>query len=75
MNNIVADMLPNSSALTSVPEASAVRARTLKASIGCTGIGLHMSRQIIQDSMGGRITARNLDPGAELEVLVPLADC
>ena len=39
-----------------------------------TGIGLHMSRQIIQDSMGGRILARNLDQGAEIEVLVPLAD-
>ena len=38
-----------------------------------TGIGLHMSRQIIEDSMGGRILARNLDQGAELEVRVPLA--
>ena len=38
-----------------------------------TGIGLFMSREIVEKSLGGRITARNLEWGAELTVLVPLA--
>jgi len=38
-----------------------------------TGIGLYLSRQIIQTSMGGRILARNLARGAEFELLVPLS--
>jgi PAS domain S-box-containing protein len=38
-----------------------------------TGIGLYMSRQIIEQSMKGRILARNAGAGAEFTVLVPLA--
>ena len=38
-----------------------------------TGLGLYMSRQIIERSMGGRITARNIEGGAEFLVSVPLA--
>ena len=46
MNNIVADMLPGSSALTSVSDSNAIRSRTLKTSIGCSGIGLHSGAKI-----------------------------
>jgi PAS domain S-box-containing protein len=38
-----------------------------------SGIGLSMSRQIVEQSMGGRLEARNVGDGAELTVLVPLA--
>ena len=38
-----------------------------------TGLGLYMSRQIIERSMGGRITVRNIEDGAEFSVSVPLA--
>lgn len=38
-----------------------------------TGIGLYMCRQIIEGNMGGRISVRNLEGGAEFTVLVPLA--
>ena len=38
-----------------------------------TGIGLYMSRQILEQSMGGRITARNGTEGAEFTVAFPLA--
>ena len=39
-----------------------------------TGLGLYMSRQIIEGNMGGQISARNLDQGAEFTVRVPLAE-
>jgi signal transduction histidine kinase len=38
-----------------------------------SGIGLTMSRQMVEESMGGRLEARNVEGGAELRVLVPLA--
>lgn len=40
---------------------------------GGSGIGLYMSRQIVERSFGGTITARNVDGGAELTVDVPLS--
>jgi PAS domain S-box-containing protein len=40
---------------------------------GGSGIGLYMSRQIAEKSLGGRIEATNAEGGAELTVLVPLA--
>ena len=39
-----------------------------------TGIGLYMSRQIIEQNMGGRLVTRNVGEGAEFSVLVPLAE-
>jgi PAS domain S-box-containing protein len=38
-----------------------------------TGIGLYMSSMIIERNMHGRITARNLDGGAEFKVVLPRA--
>ncbi|MGD9788339.1 MAG: ATP-binding protein [Sulfuricellaceae bacterium] len=37
-----------------------------------TGIGLYMSKTIIENSMGGQIAARNVAGGAEFTVRVPL---
>ena len=39
---------------------------------GGSGIGLTMSRQIIERNMNGRITVRNVEGGAEFSVLVGL---
>jgi UDP-3-O-[3-hydroxymyristoyl] N-acetylglucosamine deacetylase len=43
---MVTDLLPGSSSLASVSDTNAVRARTLKTSIGCTGIGLHSGAKV-----------------------------
>jgi PAS domain S-box-containing protein len=39
-----------------------------------TGIGLYMSKMIIESNMSGRIAARNVDEGAEFSVVTPLAE-
>ena len=36
-----------------------------------SGIGLYMSKQIIEGSMNGSLKARNVDGGAEFEILLP----
>jgi PAS domain S-box-containing protein len=40
---------------------------------GGSGIGLYMSRQIVEKSLGGRLEAKNVEGGAEFTVLTPLA--
>ena len=39
-----------------------------------TGLGLYMARMIIQRNMGGAVTVRNLEEGAEFTVTTPLAE-
>ncbi|ABK97754.1 PAS domain-containing protein [Pelobacter propionicus] len=39
-----------------------------------TGIGLYMSKMIIEGNMGGALTARSIDGGSEFSVFTPLAE-
>ena len=39
-----------------------------------SGIGLYMSKMIIESHMNGSITAKNIEGGAEFSVCVPLAE-
>jgi PAS domain S-box-containing protein len=39
-----------------------------------TGIGLYMSRMIIEGNMGGTLTARSMDGGSEFSIITPLAE-
>ncbi len=37
-----------------------------------TGVGLYLSRRIIEEGMNGKITVHNLDNGAEFKVITPI---
>jgi signal transduction histidine kinase len=38
-----------------------------------TGLGMYLSRQIVERSLGGRLEVRNVAGGAEVTILTPLA--
>ncbi|MGD9787952.1 MAG: ATP-binding protein [Sulfuricellaceae bacterium] len=41
---------------------------------GGTGIGLYMSKQIIETNMGGQLTLRNVEGGTECAIVCPVAE-
>lgn len=47
---------------------------TTKSAEKGTGIGLYMSRAIIEERMNGTISARNLEEGAEFRVEIPVSE-
>ena len=46
---------------------------TTRESIGGTGIGLYMSKNIIEKNMGGKLGVRNIENGAEFRIELDLA--
>lgn len=46
---------------------------TTRDSIGGTGIGLYMSKNIIEKNMGGKLCVRNIENGAEFRIELELA--
>jgi signal transduction histidine kinase len=46
---------------------------TTKEQSGGTGIGLYMSRNIIERDMGGDLTAANVAHGAQFRIRLPMA--
>jgi PAS domain S-box-containing protein len=48
---------------------------TTKESRGGSGVGLHMSRNIIEKNMGGELSVRNVDDGAQFRIELNIAEC
>jgi signal transduction histidine kinase len=46
---------------------------TTRKEFGGTGIGLYMSKNIIEKNMGGTLSVRNVDSGAQLRIEIPLS--
>jgi signal transduction histidine kinase len=47
---------------------------TTKESTGGTGVGLYMSKTIIETNMGGTLTVKNVDGGVEFIITLDVAD-
>jgi signal transduction histidine kinase len=47
---------------------------TTKEASGGTGIGLHLSKNIIEKNMGGSLIARNTDSGAQFRIAVNIPE-
>ena len=46
---------------------------TTKEDIGGTGLGLYISKQIVEDRLGGRISMENVEGGVRFDVVMPAA--
>lgn len=46
---------------------------TTRESSGGTGLGLYISKQIVEDRLGGRISAENVEGGVRFDVVIPAA--
>jgi PAS domain S-box-containing protein len=48
---------------------------TTKSQTQGTGLGLYMSKQIVENSMCGSLTAKNEEKGAEFTIVLPIESC
>jgi signal transduction histidine kinase len=74
-NQVVITVTDNAGGIHDIPIADIFRLNfTTKESSGGTGIGLFMSRNIIEQRMGGLLTAENLGDGARFIIKLDRAD-